>query len=215
MIVLAVDTTAPVIGVAASDGLRTFSRVGRVERGAEAVLVEWSCEALAALGASLRDVAGVGVAMGPGTFTGTRVGLAHGLGIGIANGAQMWPGDGLACRARAVGGTMSVLTLLDARRGRAYASAFSPDGTCTHAAADAPLSDALGWMVAPFVATGEGALLWKDDVERAGGCVAQNADDPAVHVLVADSFATISAGQGVPVSRMTPRYLRAPGVEAR
>jgi tRNA threonylcarbamoyladenosine biosynthesis protein TsaB len=213
VIALAVDTTSARIGVAATDGHRTAVRTGLVARDAELVLTPWTLELLEEMGAVWSDVGGVGVAVGPGTFTGTRVGVAHALGIAIARRLPVVGADGLRARAVAADADGDVLVLLDARRSRAYAAALCR-GSLRVGPEDVAPEAAVTWMTAPFVATGEGAIRWADTVVAGGGRVVEDPSDPAVDHLARHCFTDLVAGKGTPPGSLNLRYLRAPGVEA-
>lgn len=86
--------------------------------------------------ASLRlaDVAGFAISIGPGSFTGLRVGLATLKGLAFADSRPVAAVSTLAARAAAAEGVPGpVAALLDARRGEVYAACFSAPGA---AAAD-------------------------------------------------------------------------------
>nr|MBA2320216.1 tRNA (adenosine(37)-N6)-threonylcarbamoyltransferase complex dimerization subunit type 1 TsaB [Deltaproteobacteria bacterium] len=64
--ILAIDTVAPVVGVAALRDGRSATRIERVVRGTETRLPTWMREVCAELGGVPSDVTGVAVAVGPG-----------------------------------------------------------------------------------------------------------------------------------------------------
>jgi len=168
--VLGIDTAAPVVGAAlvggpAGEGApRVWSE--RVIRGADAALLP----AIAALLEGTERLDAVAVSCGPGSFTSLRVGVAAALGVALARGAPVVAVSSLEARARAAGGGR-VLALLDARKGRAYAALFEGDRRAGDEL-DVPPEAAIALGAgAPFVATGEGAALWRSLVEAAGGAV--------------------------------------------
>jgi tRNA threonylcarbamoyladenosine biosynthesis protein TsaB len=66
----------------------------------------------------LADLALLGVARGPGSFTGVRVGLATGLGLGMGLERPVWPVSSLEALAlHAAGSPALALPMFDARRG--------------------------------------------------------------------------------------------------
>ena len=77
----------------------------------------------------------------------------------------------------------SVLCMLDARKQRVYAARYDGAGELAAGPGDVGPSVALDWMDGPFRATGEGALVYRDLVEAAGGVVVPDADHPAVATL--------------------------------
>ncbi len=211
---LAIDTTGPVVGVAAFDGARVSVRYARVGRNVEAVLLDWVVECCAELGFTVGDVDGVAVAVGPGAFTGLRVGLSTAIGLALARGVPMWAGSSLVSRARRAAGQGSVIAMLDARKQRVYASAVV-DGVERTGPEDVAPQVAVSWMTAPFVATGEGALVYRDVVEAAGGVVFADAEHPAVDVLVRMGADAIARGEGVAAVDITPVYVREPDARPR
>ncbi|MCA9573765.1 MAG: tRNA (adenosine(37)-N6)-threonylcarbamoyltransferase complex dimerization subunit type 1 TsaB, partial [Myxococcales bacterium] len=161
MRVLAFDTAGPVVGVAFGDLVRTE----RVTRGAEGRLVPWAMELVGD-----QRVDAVAVAIGPGAFTGVRVGLATGQGLAHALGVPLVGIGSLVSRGHRANAD---LALLDARKGRLYAG-YRADG---FAPADLSVEDVLrdgrarGLLAPGFRCTGEGALVARTALEAAGGVI--------------------------------------------
>lgn len=210
MKLVAIDTVGPVIGVGASFAGRAAVREARVGKGAEAWLLPALEACVAEVGFTLGELDAVAVAVGPGAFTGLRVGLATAQGLGVALGRPLWPADSLRTRAMAVGqGGLPVLTMLDARKGRVYAALY--DGELElRPGADVPPEEALSWCEGPFLATGEGALVYREAVEAAGGVVAPEAESPAIATLLSLGWLGVLAGEAVEAGAAQPRYLREP-----
>jgi tRNA threonylcarbamoyladenosine biosynthesis protein TsaB len=212
--VVAFDASGPVIGVALVARGRSWHREGRIGAGADAVLLPWCLELLDEAGVALSEVVGVGVAAGPGTFTGLRVGIATAAGLAQGLGVPLWEEGSLcsrAWRARNAGAEGDVLALLDARKGRVYASWLR--GDMLSEPVDVPPADAWAEAAArgaPFVATGEGAVVYRALVEAAGGHVAPEAEASAVDTLAWRTAEALAQGQGGPATRVAPRYVRPP-----
>ena len=131
MLVLGIDTTGPSGGVAlveetqvlASFYLRcppTFSL--HLLRVIEVVCRQVGCQ--------LADVAGFAVSLGPGAFTGLRVGYATAQGLAMAHGKPLLgcsTFEGLA--AMAIGWYGSVCPVIEARRGEVYAALYRRHST--------------------------------------------------------------------------------------
>jgi tRNA threonylcarbamoyladenosine biosynthesis protein TsaB len=82
---------------------------------------------LSALGFTMHDVSALAVAIGPGSFTGLRVGLAAAKGFAHALGAPLVgisSLEALACQV--IGVSATILPILDARRGEVFTAPFSP-----------------------------------------------------------------------------------------
>lgn len=211
--VVAIDTAGPVVGVAVlADGGRCGERTARVKRGAERLLVPWVIELCEDLGLAMSDLQAVGVARGPGAFTGLRVGLATASGLAMSLGIPMWPEMSLRHRALRVvrDDNVAVLCMLDARKQRVYAAKFVNAEDVVHGPCDVAPEVAIGWMNGPFRATGEGAIAYRELVERAGGVVDDDAANPCVTTLARLTTLAIVSGDVVDPAHVHPLYLREP-----
>ncbi|HFC08706.1 MAG TPA: tRNA (adenosine(37)-N6)-threonylcarbamoyltransferase complex dimerization subunit type 1 TsaB [Chloroflexi bacterium] len=87
---LALDTSTTQIGVALYDGARVLAEAywqsGRRHTQELAPLV---AQVLQQTGFAIEDVQAVGVALGPGSFTGLRIGLAFAKGLAVARGLAL------------------------------------------------------------------------------------------------------------------------------
>jgi tRNA threonylcarbamoyladenosine biosynthesis protein TsaB len=121
MIALAIETSARPASVAAADGRRVLVARLDGERAHAGDLLPELDRMLAELGARPRDVARVFAGLGPGSYTGLRVGLATALGLARASGAALCcvpSGETIAYRELAPG--REGVLLLDARAGELY-----------------------------------------------------------------------------------------------
>ncbi|HWP35399.1 MAG TPA: tRNA (adenosine(37)-N6)-threonylcarbamoyltransferase complex dimerization subunit type 1 TsaB, partial [Thermodesulfobacteriota bacterium] len=130
MKVLAIESSTPQAAVALVDGerllaeMRVATRTGQAERLLPAI-----DRILGDSGVGLRDLEGLAVAMGPGSFTGLRIGLATVKGLAAALGLPVAGVPSLDALAWQVPWpAWPVVALLDARRGELYGARFEPDG---------------------------------------------------------------------------------------
>jgi tRNA threonylcarbamoyladenosine biosynthesis protein TsaB len=131
-LVVGVDTATGINGVAVVDptGLlgSVFSPPGVRRRSDLLGMIE---TALARAGKSLADVALLAVAVGPGSFTGIRVGLGTAQGIADGAGLPLIGVDTLSAMATGAGAPAVGTTLVSAlvaRKGELYAAFFENDG---------------------------------------------------------------------------------------
>lgn len=210
MIILALDTagTGCFACVFDSESGGVLSVAGEdIGRGHAERLMAFIDEALSGAGKPLEDIDRIAVTIGPGSFTGIRVGVAAARGLALALGR---PAVGistlevLASSARAQHPDEPVLVLMDAKRDELYGQAFDQTG----AAASGPMlinvadaRDRFGRFSGQV--TGSGAWL------LSGGQLQPTGPDQFDIVTVARLAATADPAAGKPV----PLYLR--GAEAK
>ena len=205
MIILGLDTCLDACSAAVLEtGLVRAAAshpMGRGHQEAIAPLVEG---VMAQAGLSFSDLDRVGVTIGPGSFTGLRVGLAFAKGLGAALSIPVVGVGTLAALAEPLGEDL-VFAVIDARRGQVYLQAFArgkalmaPDALdlATAAARVAELSAGR-----PASLAGSGAYLLADLMPDARLIGAPACDPVAVARL-----AGAQASPAIP----RPLYLRAP-----
>jgi tRNA threonylcarbamoyladenosine biosynthesis protein TsaB len=219
-VILGLDTATPATAVAVlpDEGepveLRHEPAAG--ERPGHATqLLALARRALEASGATFADVDRIGVGVGPGTFTGLRIGVATARALAQSTGAQLAPVSTLAALAEPAGGDRPVLAVLDARRGEAFVAAYQAGEQLIAAAAVAPddLADLIDPALAPWLAVGDGAIRFRDRLEP----VAEVPADPsALHRVSALAVCRL-AGVARTVDRdeLLPDYVRAPDAVPR
>lgn len=176
---LVLDTAGPVIGLAAFvDGACVRAAEQRIVQGADGWLLPGMADALAALG-GLRPSDRVAVGVGPGAFTGVRVGVSAALGLAFASGCGVVPVCSLALRAAAHPGHRRVVVALDARKGRVYVRSFDTTGPAPVALDDARDIPPEAAFVGAGLAVGEGAVVYADRLGEL--TLAEGADRCALH----------------------------------
>lgn len=207
-LILAIDTSfGPVAATLASiDG----RMIGRIDADNPAGTQAETLPPLVAKlfeGRDFRHLVRVAVTVGPGAFTGVRVGLAFAKGLKLATGAAVLGFSTLDCLGAqaAVRGGDSIAAVIDAKRGEVYVQAFSQSFAPLCEAAVLPVAEAstlLKRVLRPrMLLTGSGAALLDGfgDVEIV----------PFLRVdteLLARRAATVDPAKHPPV----PAYLRAP-----
>lgn len=128
------------------------------------------------LGLGPADLTHVAVSVGPGSFTSLRVGVMTARGLGQALGCAVVGVPTLAALAEdaasRLSGAVTLATLLDAKRGRAFSQAYSASPGRPPMPMD-PLAERppLPWLMAlprPALAVGEGVLAHASALAEAG-----------------------------------------------
>lgn len=101
MNILVIDTAGPwcAAGVRRADGA-VFERTEKIGRGHAEILAPMVRDLLNEAGLAPRELGRIGVATGPGSFAGTRVGVAFARGLALASGAKPVGISSLAAWAR-------------------------------------------------------------------------------------------------------------------
>lgn len=218
---IGVDTATPTTAVACVRGSEVLyeARIGPREDGrprhAEALLEEVERAARAAGGWAAVELLCVGI--GPGAFTGLRVGIASVLGLARGAGVALTGVPSLdavaAGAARAAPGRDApggILVALDARRGEVFAALYGPEKPGEPGWGPACLApEALAERVArgqELVALGDGARRYRATLEEAGASVP--ADPDPGHDVDPAWIARLGAER--PRRPAVPLYLREP-----
>lgn len=126
MRILSIDTTAMLGSVALTDGVRIIVSEQQGIPGTHSERLMTTIDHVLSLaGWSRADIAAIAVALGPGSFTGLRIGLAAAKGIALALSLPVFGVSSLESLAlNAAGFDGAVVPLIDARRGEIYAAAY-------------------------------------------------------------------------------------------
>jgi tRNA threonylcarbamoyladenosine biosynthesis protein TsaB len=173
-------------------------------------------EALARAGGGWDAVTRLAVGVGPGGFTGLRHGiataraLAQALDLPLAGVSSL---EALAAGAHErLGGERPLLAVIDARRGEVFAAAWAGGRQLLEPVAIAPAELAASLASGPLAgsfAAGDGAIRFREQLERAGAHVP--ADASPVHRVSAIQVCRLGAA-GEPAARdaLLPDYRREP-----
>lgn len=207
MLVLGLDTCLSSCSVAVLDGERVLASAREVmARGHQERLAPMAQQVMAEAGLAFDRLDRIAVTVGPGSFTGLRVGIAFAKGLALAldlPAVGVGTLEALAAEAGKDSGGL-VFPAIDARRGQLYLQAFedgralmAPDALTAEVAAARLAEISQG---RPFTLVGSGAALLADLAPSARIVPAEGAD--ARHV------ARLAAARDP--APLKPLYLRAP-----
>ena len=216
------DTATAVLTVAAANGDEVIAEVGHGPddegrpRASELLLVE--LERIAAAAGGWEGINRIAVGIGPGSFTGLRIGVATARALAQGRALPLAAVSTLAALGRGIGERepgADALAVIDARRGEAFAALYDERG----GEAWAPFvcgpeelgERAAGLQRAPLAA-GDGSVRFREQLEAAGVRVA--APDDPVHRVAARHICALGDREPARApAEIEPLYLREPDAQ--
>ncbi len=177
-------------------------------------------EELAAAAGGWEAVERIGVGVGPGSFTGLRIGIATARACAQSLAKPIVGVSSLAALARGVGELSEAagrtrLPLIDARRGQLFAALYAEDQKelwPPFVAAPEELASRLAELTEMPLAAGDGTLRFRDELEAAGVTIPPAGDQ--VHRIAARHVCALAEALAPQrPEQIEPLYLRAPDAE--
>jgi tRNA threonylcarbamoyladenosine biosynthesis protein TsaB len=188
----------------------------RRPRHAAALLAE--VEAAAAVAGGWERIGRLAVGVGPGTFTGLRIGVTTARALAQARSLPLVGVPSLDALARGLAdraGERPRLALIDARRGETFAGVYDAAGERIGEPFVAPPEGVVERLAAggpPPLAAGDGSLRFREQLELAGVEVLPAADE--AHRMAARHVCALAATvEPGPAADVRPIYLRRPDAE--
>jgi tRNA threonylcarbamoyladenosine biosynthesis protein TsaB len=159
---------------------------------------------------------GLVVAIGPGSFTGLRIGLAAAKALGQAlslPAVGISSLEALAFRFRHV--HTCITPMIDARRQQVYAGIYEVSETGCRSIVPEAVAPPAQWLKekgsADAVYVGDGATLYRSSVEAlVPGARFISTDNSVLNSLCHLGFRRFSEGRGKPVGKLAANYVRPP-----
>ncbi len=220
--VIGFDTATDDTAVAAMrDGELLFSRAverGDDERPLHATRLLAEIEEAADAAGGWKSVGRIAVGVGPGSFTGLRIGIATAKGLAQGLGIELVSVGTLAALARgatADATDQQVLAVLDARRAEVFGGLYNSDGEPVwepFVAGPGEVAERMAALPEPPLAVGSGALRFRDELQEGGAAILPEGDPS--HRIAAREVCAIGALTAAQGSKdITPIYLRPPDAE--
>lgn len=203
--ILSIDTCLGASSVAVLDGERVLAaRSEPMTRGHQERIGMIAREAATEAGVAFTDLDRIGVTVGPGSFTGLRVGLAFAKGLATALSVPCVGVTTLEAMAYGIDGFAAAV--LDARMGQVYIQVFA-DGVALMAPDALGVGEAAARLAelysgGPATLIGSGAPLLADALSGAK-VLTPAAPDPV-------AIGRLAAARPAPTHSPRPLYLRAP-----
>jgi len=161
----------------------------------------------------IKDLDLISLAIGPGSFTGLRIGLATAKGISYAGKIPILPINTLDALAfNLYGSKLPVVCLLDAKMGEVYGAMYSPAMQEMIPPQNNVPENFLEKITEPAIYIGDGAIIYRNLIKKKAqdfrfGCLHQN-------ILLATNLLSIASRKPIPaydfneVANLEPLYLR-------
>ncbi|WP_439273042.1 tRNA (adenosine(37)-N6)-threonylcarbamoyltransferase complex dimerization subunit type 1 TsaB [Pseudochrobactrum sp. HB0163] len=215
MIILALDTAGSLCAAALYDADRqkTLAAVSHdIGKGHAEVLMDYVAQCFDIAGIARNMVSRIAVNIGPGSFTGVRVGVSAARGFGLALSCPVIGVSGfeaLACEMREKAADQALFAAFSAYRGDIYAQAFAADGTASTpplAGSEAEIAAVLRQLGADYALCGSAS----ERLNIALGCnrkIIGTAQSAAIA-----TFARLAAQREAGIAP-EPLYMRGPDVK--
>jgi tRNA threonylcarbamoyladenosine biosynthesis protein TsaB len=238
MVVLGFDTatSATAVALRRGDGATSEARddpSAGAHPGHATRLLSMARELLDGAGVSWEEIDRIAVGVGPGTFTGLRVGVATARGLAQSLSVELVGVSSLralAAPALAAGGPpRRVLAVIDARRGEAFAAAYERSAADLLAELRSPRPYAPGELAGllaevggqppgdpqatePWLAVGDGAIRYRESL---AGVAEVPAEESRLHLVTAAAICELAAAAGPEEANagVLPDYRRRPDAE--
>ena len=233
MIVLGFDTatSATAVGLRLTDGSTLQARddpAPGAHPGHATRLLELTHTLLTQAGIGWSSVERIAVGAGPGTFTGLRVGVATARGLAQSLEVELVSVSSLRALAEpaAEAAEGAVLAAIDARRGEVFVAGYqtgeepsneldSPHELISpRALPPGEVGDVLVAAGAPWLAIGDGAVRYREQLESAGATVPS--DSSPLHRVSAEAICELGAratATSAQIEAILPDYRRRPDAE--
>jgi tRNA threonylcarbamoyladenosine biosynthesis protein TsaB len=195
---------------------RVDARAGEIPRHATVLLAE--IERAVETAGGWEAVGLICVGVGPGSFTGLRVGVATARALAQARGLSVAPVLTLAALAAGIAdlaGERDRLAVIDARRNEAFAALYGPCGDVLwppFVSDPDGLARRVASLDAPPLAAGDGSVRFRAQLEATGAEVLP--DTHPAHRISARQICLLGAGAtAVRPEAIEPMYLRRPDAE--
>ena len=167
-------------------------------------------EALDRAGLGFGELDAIGVGVGPGSFTGLRIGVTTARALAVAAGAELRPVSSLKALAAGIDAPVR-LPLIDAKRGELFGALYEggEERWAPFAAEPSELIERLREAGAPARSAGDGSIRFRELLEAAG--IPVEPPGSSAHVVRGLHVCRLALDlPAAPPETLLPDYLRAP-----
>jgi tRNA threonylcarbamoyladenosine biosynthesis protein TsaB len=211
MKLLAIDTAANLCAACVFDadaGAEVARAVHDIGKGHAEILMDVIAEALGAASLAFTDIGAVAVSVGPGSFTGVRVGVSVARGLALAlkvPAAGISTLEALAFETRSLAGDKPVLAVIDGGRDGIYAAIYNSFGKIVYAPVVAQLDEIAELADGVSVLAGSAARRVAASIPSQDFLF--GSELPTADIAI---YARVALANGFDGGKPRPLYLRAP-----
>ena len=211
-IILIETSTALCSTALAEDGVITSYRESSAPKAHASLTTVFIQEMLSERGLALSDCDAVCVSMGPGSYTGLRVGVSTAKGLCFGSGKPLLAVgtlDTLVAQAGNDGNPMFIIPMIDARRMEVYTAVFTPEGKQLTETAPVIVDEnsfAKELEDGPVLFIGDGAGKCADVIKHPNAHFCQC--HPKASAMLSPALAALRAGDFKDVAYFEPFYLK-------
>ena len=221
MKLLTIDTSTQTSSFALSDGENIISEfVMTPGKAMTSTIIDCIDFVLRNAGLSVNNLDGFGIAVGPGSFTGLRVGIATVKGLAMATGKPVAGFSSLAMLAMNIPwGLHPICPMFDARKKEVYAGLYDCKGLPNSILPDSVASPTsfLDRITGPAIFVGEGAIKYRELISGRLGDRAffapPSADLPRASAGAVLAASALVKGDFILVEQLIPAYIRSSEAE--
>ena len=216
MKILGIDTSSKFLSIAVSEDKNIIKEESYLlDRQHSSQLVPKIKELIKKSRLSIKKIDGFVVGIGPGSFTGLRIGVSTVKGFGIALGKPcigVASIDAIACNADSAG-CNEIVPVIDAKRGQVYAAIYRKKGNQIIRISEyllLPIDELMKTIKGSPVFLGDGVSLYKDkisDMNRKAVFMEEKYWYPEAGHLIELGFAKIKNMKKVNLGKLIPMYM--------
>jgi tRNA threonylcarbamoyladenosine biosynthesis protein TsaB len=210
MHILAIDTTTDICSVAVLSDTEilkeTSQKVKTGHIGAILLLID---EVLRTSGLRKKDINLIATGLGPGSFTGIRIGIATAKGLAAAINCEIWGVSTLdAVAANAPESDIHVMPVLDARKGEIFCALYGKDRLRLSPQVNIEPAQIKGMITEPTLFIGNAVAIYGEVFRKILGSMYQTGDKDLWYPK-ASVIGKLALDKSIAVSDINPVYIRA------
>ncbi|MDP2911040.1 MAG: tRNA (adenosine(37)-N6)-threonylcarbamoyltransferase complex dimerization subunit type 1 TsaB [Candidatus Omnitrophota bacterium] len=216
MKILGIDTSSKFLSIAVSEDKNIIrEELYLLDRQHSSQLVPKIKELIGKSKLSIKKIDGFVIGVGPGSFTGLRIGVSAVKGFGIALGKPcigVASIDAIACNA-AIANNNEIIPIIDAKRGQVYAAIYRKKANQIIRISEyllLPIDTLMKKIKGSPVFLGDGVSLYKDkisDMNRKAVFMEEKYWYPGAGNLIKLGFSRIKRTKKTDLAKLTPLYM--------